>query len=133
MASSPSRCRVGDNTKPFPTFNGTATAAPIQKDLAATANKCWCIGPNGVLFSYSGSPFTVGTVNFYSGPNSGALTLRKSFDVTSAGLAPVPNPKVLKFPVGEMVRIELISGGVGVVGKLNLDDYWAESDIDPVE
>jgi hypothetical protein len=131
MLNSPSRCRVGDNTKAFPSYYGTATAAAITKDLAAAAGKCWCLGVGGLIFSYNNGTFATGTINIYSGVDSGTLVLRHSFDVSAAGLAPVPFLKVLKFPVGEMVRIQMTSGGTGVAGKLNLTDYWTESDSDP--
>lgn len=138
----PSRCRTaGSNpAKSFPilqvtsTANADATLGPLIVSTldAGRGNKCWVIGPSGLLISYYGGTVGTGIIQFDSGVSAtNTWTTRFSFVITSAGLAPVQIPKAIKFPAGQDVRIIIKAGGSGVLGNLVLLDYWVEDDMDP--
>lgn len=135
MSNQPTRCRIAGSSpeKPFPAVYATAAVnTDVVITLPATANQCWVIGLGGLVFSYSGGTIGTGTLNISTSPDGIAgYTVRNSFDITSLGLAPVPFPKPFKFPVGAAVKITLVAAGAAVIGKLNLTDYWYESDTDP--
>lgn len=130
MSNQPTRCRIAGSVpeKTFPSLSASGTASAAVINLAAKADMCWVIGVNGIQFSYRGGTFAGGSVTLAYGTGPTDVMV---LDVDASGLAPLPYPKPLKFPVGAAVRLTLASGGSGVLGRLNLVDYWYEADSDP--
>lgn len=119
----PTRCKA-DPAARFPIVYGTGTHANVDITLPATPNQCWVIGVGGLVFSYKGGTPDGGVDLTETAGN----TMVYSFDVTASGFGPVLYNKPIKFKMGEPARIRLRDGGVGIVGKLTLLDYWLESE-----
>ena len=94
------------------------TAADAIITLAARAGQRWSIG--GIAWSYEGGALdTDAELNVWL-IDTASSNLIWSIDINDDGAGFFIPAEPVKFPANHAVLFELVSGGTGVVGKINI-------------
>jgi hypothetical protein len=97
----------------------TATNAQANLTFAAPAGQRWSIG--GVAWSYEGGTLsTDAELNIWAISTTGATNIIFSVDINDDGAGFIIPSEPIKFPHNTAIIFELVAGGTGVVGKLNI-------------